>query len=148
VTGVTFNSAGLGIVASTNTWQTDKDINDAIGKLKTALSTLQTQTSVFSSNQSLVDARQGFTNSMIDTLQTASDNLVTADSNEEAAARPADPAGAVDDRAVDRRLQRSIDPASVPPIARKRLCKRRDESRAVDSGEAKASHFLLGDFPA
>lgn len=85
VTGVTFNSAGLGIVASTNTWQTDKDINDAIGKLKTALSTLQTQTSVFASNQSLVDAREDFTNSLIDTLNTAADNLVSADTNEEAA---------------------------------------------------------------
>jgi flagellin len=85
VTGVTFNSAGLGIVASTNTWQTDKDINDAIAKLKTALSTLQTQTSVFASNQSLVDARDDFTNSMIDTLNTAADNLVSADTNEEAA---------------------------------------------------------------
>ena len=85
VTGVSFNSAGLGIVASTNTFQTDKDINDAIGRLKTALSSLQTQTSVFSSNQSMIDARQDFTNSMIDTLNSAADTLVTADSNEDAA---------------------------------------------------------------
>ena len=85
ITGVTFNSAGLGITASTNTWQTDKDINDSLGKLKTALASLQTQTSVFSSNQSLIDAREDFTSSMIDTLQTAADDLVAADSNEDGA---------------------------------------------------------------
>jgi flagellin len=85
VTGVTFNSAGLGIVASTNTWQTDKDINDSLGKLQTALSTLQTQASVFSSNQSMVTAREDFTSLLIDTLNTAADNLVTSDSNEDSA---------------------------------------------------------------
>jgi flagellin len=85
VTGVTFNSAGLGVAASTNTWQTDKDINDAIADLQSALTSLQTQTSVFSSNQSLVAAREDFTNSMIDTLNTAADNLVVADGNEDAA---------------------------------------------------------------
>jgi flagellin len=85
VTGVTFNSAGLGISASTNTWQSDKDINDALGKLTTALSSLQTQASVFSSIQSMATARQDFTSSLIDTLNSAADNLVTSDSNEDSA---------------------------------------------------------------
>jgi flagellin len=85
VSGVTFNSAGLGISASTNTWQTDKDINDSIGKLKTALASLQTQTSTFSSSQSVVTAREDFTDNLIETLDTAADNLVTSDGNEDSA---------------------------------------------------------------
>jgi len=85
VTGVTFNSAGLGISASTNTWQSDKDINDALGKLTTALSSLQTQASVFASNQTMATARQDFTSSLIDTLNSAADNLVTSDSNDDSA---------------------------------------------------------------
>ncbi len=85
VAGVTFNSAGLGITASTNTWQTDKDINDFLGKVKTALATLQTQTSVFSSSQSVVQGRQDFTDTLIGTLDSAADDLVSSDGNEDGA---------------------------------------------------------------
>jgi flagellin len=85
VTGVTLNSTGLAISASTNTWQTDKDISDSLGKLKTALATLQTQTSVFSSSQSVIDGREDFTGTLIGTLETAADNLVSSDGNEDSA---------------------------------------------------------------
>jgi flagellin len=85
VSGVTFNSSGLAISASTNTWQTDKDIGDSIANLKTALATVQTRSSLFSSNQSVVDGREEFTTSLIDTLETAADNLVSSDGNEDGA---------------------------------------------------------------
>jgi flagellin len=85
VTGVTFNSAGLAISASTNTWQTDKDISDSLSRVKTALSTIQTQVSTFSSSQSVVNGREDFTSTMIDTLNTAADNLVSSDGNEDSA---------------------------------------------------------------
>jgi len=85
ITGVTFNSAGLGVAASTNTFQTDKDLGDALKNLSTALSTLRSQASAFGSSLSVVQTRQDFTKSMIGTLKTGADNLVLADSNEEGA---------------------------------------------------------------
>ncbi len=85
ISGVTFNSAGLGVSASTNTFQTDKDINDGIGKLTAALTTLRSQASTFGSSLSVVQARQDFTKAVINTLRTGADHLVLADTNEEGA---------------------------------------------------------------
>lgn len=85
ISGVKYNSAGLGVSAATNAWQSDKDINDALTNLTTGLSRLRSQASTFGSNLSVVQARQDFTKSMIDTLETGSDMLVLADQNEEAA---------------------------------------------------------------
>ncbi len=85
ISGVKFNSAGLGISQSTNSFQSDSDINAALGNLTTALTTLQSQSANFGSTLSVVQTRQDFTKSMIDTLQTGSDNLVLADTNAEGA---------------------------------------------------------------
>ncbi|MGL5446726.1 MAG: flagellin, partial [Rhabdaerophilum sp.] len=85
ISGVKYNSAGLGVSAANNNWQSDKDINDALTSLTTGLSRLRSQSSTFGSNLSVVQARQDFTKSMIDTLETGSDMLVLADQNEEAA---------------------------------------------------------------
>jgi|tagenome__1003787_1003787.scaffolds.fasta_scaffold20738253_1 flagellin len=85
ITGVTFNAAGLGVTASTNTFQTDKDIADALANINSALSTLRSQASAFGSSLSTVQTRQDFTKAMIGTLKTGADNLVLADSNEEGA---------------------------------------------------------------
>lgn len=85
ISGVKFNATGLGIGASTNNFQSDKDINDAIGNLTNGLTKLRNQASTFGSNLSVVQTRQDFTNSMIETLETGSDLLVLADQNEEAA---------------------------------------------------------------
>jgi flagellin-like hook-associated protein FlgL len=85
ISGVKFNATGLGISASTNNWQSDKDINDAVTNLTNGLTKLRNQASTFGSNLSVVQTRQDFTNNMIDTLETGSDLLVLADQNEEAA---------------------------------------------------------------
>ena len=85
ITGVTFSSTGLGVSASTNSLQTDKDINDAVAKLSTALTTLRSQASTFGSSLSIVQTRQDFTKSMINTLTTGADSLTLADTNEEGA---------------------------------------------------------------
>ena len=85
VSGVTDTSAGLGLAAATNTWQTDKDINDALTALSAGLATLKAQSGIFSSNLSIIQARQDFTSSTIDTLKSAADSLVVADTNEEGA---------------------------------------------------------------
>jgi flagellin-like hook-associated protein FlgL len=85
ISGVTFNSAGLGVSASTNSFQTDKDINDALGKLTSALGSLRSQASAFGSSLSVVQTRQDFTKATINTLKTGADNLTLADTNEEGA---------------------------------------------------------------
>ena len=85
IAGVTDTAAGLGIVASANTFQTDKDINDALANLTTALGTVRSQTSLFASNNDIVTTRQNFTKGLIGALNAASDNLTAADTNEEGA---------------------------------------------------------------
>jgi flagellin-like hook-associated protein FlgL len=85
ITGVKFDAAGLGIVASTNKFQTDTDVNTALSNLTSALGTLRAQSVAFGSSLSVVQTRQDFTKSMINTLQTGADNLVLADTNEEGA---------------------------------------------------------------
>jgi len=85
ISGVKFNSAGLGVTAATNSFQSDSDISGALTNLTNALTTLQSQSANFGSTLSVVQTRQDFTKSMIDTLQTGSDNLVLADTNAEGA---------------------------------------------------------------
>lgn len=85
ISGVTFDAAGLGVSASTNSFQTDVDIANALSELTSALSTLRSQASAFGSSLSVVQFRQDFTKAMINTLQAGADNLVLADGNEEGA---------------------------------------------------------------
>ncbi len=87
ITGVTFNSAGLGL--STLTSGTDfldnNSANKVIGVLTTASSTLRNEASTLGSNLSVVQVRQDFNKNLINVLQTGSSNLTLADTNEEAA---------------------------------------------------------------
>lgn len=85
VAGVTDTSAGLGIVASANTFQTDKDINDALTNLTNSLNTLRSQATIFASNTDIVTTRQDFTRQLIGALNSASDSLTAADTNQEGA---------------------------------------------------------------
>ncbi|WP_316158702.1 MULTISPECIES: flagellin [unclassified Bradyrhizobium] len=87
ITGVTFNSAGLGL--STLTSGTDfldnSSANKVIGVLNSASSTLRNEASTLGSNLSVVQVRQDFNKNLINVLQTGSSNLTLADTNEEAA---------------------------------------------------------------
>ena len=85
VTGVSYNSNGLGIDAAVNTFQTDADINAALADLTTATDSLRSQASQFGSNLSVVETRQDFTKSLISVLETGAANLTLADTNEEGA---------------------------------------------------------------
>lgn len=85
INGATLTSTGLGLVASTNAFQTDKDINDALGLLTTSLGTLAAQATSFAANLSVIETRQGFMEGMIETLNAGADDLVLADINEESA---------------------------------------------------------------
>jgi flagellin len=85
ITGVTFDSAGLGISAAANSFQTDTDVTGALSDLTSALGSLRAQSVSFGSSLSVVQTRQDFTKSMVNTLQTGADNLVLADTNQEGA---------------------------------------------------------------
>jgi flagellin len=85
ISGVTYDSAGLGITASDRSFQHDSDITASLNEISTALSTLRAQASAFGSNLSVVQTRQDFTKATINTLKAGADNLVLADTNEEGA---------------------------------------------------------------
>jgi flagellin-like hook-associated protein FlgL len=86
ISGVNFNSAGLGLTAISGTgFQDNNFITNTLTTINTALSTLRAQASTFGSNLSTVQTRQDFTKNLIATLQTGSDNLVLADTNQEGA---------------------------------------------------------------
>jgi flagellin-like hook-associated protein FlgL len=85
ITGVTFDSTGLGVSAAAHGFQTDVDVNAALSDLTSALGSLRAQAVSFGSSLSVVQTRQDFTKSMVNTLQTGADNLVLADTNLEGA---------------------------------------------------------------
>ena len=87
ITGVTFNSAGLGL--SNLTVGTDfldnSSANTALTALTNASTTLRSEASSLGSNLSIVQIRQDFSKNLINVLQTGASNLTLADTNEEAA---------------------------------------------------------------
>jgi flagellin-like hook-associated protein FlgL len=86
ITGVSFDSAGLGLSSlGTTAFDTDSSIDTVLGNLDTAISSLRSQASEFGSNLSIVETREDFTKSMINTLETGAANLTLADTNEEGA---------------------------------------------------------------
>jgi len=86
ITGVTFDSAGLGIsAAATDSFQTDAAVNAALTGLDGAIASLRSQASSFGSNLSVIEIRQDFTKNLINTLETGAANLTLADLNEEGA---------------------------------------------------------------
>ena len=86
ISGVDFDSAGLGIAAAaTASFQTDANIDATLTELDTAIATLRTQASTFGSNLSAVEVRQDFTKDLINVLETGAGGLTLADTNEEGA---------------------------------------------------------------
>jgi flagellin len=85
LSGVTFNSAGLGISQASNNFQTNTSLANAASQLTASLSTLQNQAASFGTNLSVIQIRQSFTSATINTLQTGADNITLADTNQEGA---------------------------------------------------------------
>jgi flagellin-like hook-associated protein FlgL len=87
VTGVTFNSSGLGLKDLTRGVDfIDNNATNAVLKtLNNASTTLRSQASALGSNLTIVQTRQTFSKDLIAVLQTGSSNLTLADTNEEAA---------------------------------------------------------------
>lgn len=85
VSGVTFDSSGLSISASSNNFQANVLVDSAVTELDAALTSLRTQASTFGSNLSVVQTREDFTKSLINTLEAGAAGLTLADTNEEGA---------------------------------------------------------------
>ena len=81
LTGNADSSAGLGVVASVNTFQDNFDINTALTNVNNALNTLQSQASTLASQVSVIASRKDFTSNTINTLSTGINDLTLADSN-------------------------------------------------------------------
>jgi flagellin len=86
ITGVTYNSAGLGLSAqSGNGFLSNTNITAATTAINAAISTVRAQTETFGTNSGTIQTRQAFEKNMINTLQTGASNLVLADQNQESA---------------------------------------------------------------
>jgi flagellin len=89
ISGVTFNSGGLGLGQLSGTgstgFQSDAKITSTIAAINSALTSVRTQAVTFGTNSSTIQTRQDFTKNLINTLQTGSDSLVLADQNQESA---------------------------------------------------------------
>ena len=87
ITGVTFNSTGLGLAALTTgvDFIDNAATNKVLANLNASSSTLRSEASSLGSNLSIVQVRQDFNKSLINVLQTGSSNLTLADTNQEAA---------------------------------------------------------------
>ena len=91
ITGVTYNSRGLGLAALTTGVDFIDNVatNRVLTNLNAASSTLRSQASALGSNLTIVQVRQDFNKNLINVLQTGSSNLTLADTNVEAASSQA-----------------------------------------------------------
>jgi flagellin len=85
IAGNNDTSLGLGILASTNFFQTNYDANTALANIDKALATLQSQASTYTANVAVIQDRTDFTKQTINTLQTGVNDLTLADANQEGA---------------------------------------------------------------
>jgi flagellin len=87
ITGVTFNTAGLGLSSLTagTDFLDNNSANATLTALTAASTTLRGEASSLGSNLSIVQIRQDFNKNLINVLQTGSSNLTLADTNQEAA---------------------------------------------------------------
>ncbi|CCD89085.1 putative flagellin protein, C-terminus fljN [Bradyrhizobium sp. ORS 285] len=87
ITGVTFNSTGLGLSALVvgTDFLDSNSANKVLTTLNSASTAIRSEASSLGSNLSIVQIRQDFNKNLINVLQTGSSNLTLADTNEEAA---------------------------------------------------------------
>src|SRR3984893_9736159 len=86
ISGVNFNSKGLGLSAASGTGFLDNNnITATEAQINAAISAVRAQTETFGTNSGTISTRQTFEQNMINTLQTGASNLVLADQNQESA---------------------------------------------------------------
>jgi flagellin-like hook-associated protein FlgL len=85
VTGGSLSSAGLGLSASSNSWQLDSDINSALTKINAAIATVAATSASLGSSGTILQTRLDFNKSMADTLNGGASDLTANDSNADSA---------------------------------------------------------------
>ena len=85
IKGTDASAKGLGLSTSGNDWQSNEDIDAAIGQIDAAINTLRTLASEFGNNYSVVQNREDFTDNLVNVLTEGADKLTLADMNEESA---------------------------------------------------------------
>src|SRR6202171_3178276 len=86
ISGVNFNSKGLGLSATSGTGFLDNNnITTSENAINAAITTVRAQTETFGTTSATIQTRQTFEQNMINTLQTGASNLVLADQNQESA---------------------------------------------------------------
>jgi flagellin len=86
ISGVSFDSKGLGLSAASGTGFLDNNnITASETAINAAITTVRAQTETFGTNSGTISTRQTFEQNMINTLQTGASNLVLADQNQESA---------------------------------------------------------------
>ena len=83
--GASISATGLGVLASTNSFQIDSDITTVIANITDALTALQSQTASLGNSQAIIDTRMQFNKRMAETFQTGADDLVKADTSADGA---------------------------------------------------------------
>ena len=85
VTGGSLTSSGLGLSASSNSWQLDSDINSALTKINAAIATVSATSASLGSSGTILQTRLDFNKSMVDTLNGGASDLTANDSNADSA---------------------------------------------------------------
>ena len=85
VAGGSVTSTGLGLVASTNGWQTNADINTALTNINNAIATVQATSASLGASGSILQTRLDFNKAMSDTLNSGATDLTASDGNADSA---------------------------------------------------------------
>jgi flagellin len=85
VAGGNVNSTGLGLSASSNSWQLDSDINTSLTKINAAIASAQATSASLGASGSILQTRLDFNASMVDTLNSGASDLTSADINADSA---------------------------------------------------------------
>lgn len=85
LTGANLSTSALGVLASTNSFQSDSDITTSSTNIANALIAVQNQTATLGNSQAILDARMQFNKAMVDTLQAGADDLVKSDTSADGA---------------------------------------------------------------
>src|SRR5690606_26393170 len=83
VSGVTFNTTGLGL--HLNRVYTQAEARSTLNEIRQALNTLRTQAKVFGTSLTVIQNRLDYTRNLINYLNEGADQLTLADKNQEGA---------------------------------------------------------------
>jgi flagellin len=115
----------------------DTDLDEMISAVDTAFSSMTDAASTLGSSSKRIDMQSEFVNNLMDAVDRGVGQLIDANMEEESTrlAGSADAAAAGHPVAVDRQLQRSVDPFALPLNATK--------SRILEAGRLKAARFCI-----